>query len=77
MTGLIDRLERKGLVRRAPGADRRSHRLQITPKGLKLLDEVWPQHCDAVKRLIGELDRSRVANLLDGLSTLRQAVGSE
>jgi MarR family 2-MHQ and catechol resistance regulon transcriptional repressor len=74
MTGLIDRLEHKGLVRRAPGRDHRSHRLQITPKGVKLLDDVWPDHCDAVRRLLKGLDRGQLQALLSGLAGLRQAL---
>src|SRR3989338_7836062 len=44
MTGLLDRLEKKDLVQRTPGKDRRSKLLRITPKGAALLTEVWPKH---------------------------------
>jgi len=40
MTGLVDRMERKGLVRRVPGRrDRRSIELEATPAGALALRE--------------------------------------
>ena len=71
MTGLIDRLERKGIVRRAPGKDRRSKRLQITPKGSQLLDKVWPSHLQAVDRVAGSLGSAAARQLVETLAVLR------
>ena len=51
VTHALDDLERKGWVIRHPGPDRRSHRIRITPKGSRLLDEVWPAHKKAIERL--------------------------
>src|SRR3989338_4298040 len=51
LTGLIDRLERKGWVRRVPGQDRRSKVLQITPKGVQLIEKIWPAHVALAERL--------------------------
>jgi DNA-binding MarR family transcriptional regulator len=40
MTGLVDRMERKGLVRRVSGRrDRRSIELEATPAGVRALRE--------------------------------------
>jgi DNA-binding MarR family transcriptional regulator len=40
MTGLVDRMEKKGLVRRVPNRrDRRSIELEITPAGTLVLEE--------------------------------------
>ena len=40
MTGLVDRMERRGLVRRVPGRrDRRSIELEATPAGTRALRE--------------------------------------
>ncbi len=40
MTGLVDRMEQKGLVRRVPGRrDRRSIELEVTPAGAAALRE--------------------------------------
>jgi DNA-binding MarR family transcriptional regulator len=41
ITGLVDRLESRGLVRRRPGsADRRVKELDLTPSGLRLRSEL-------------------------------------
>jgi DNA-binding MarR family transcriptional regulator len=42
MTGLVDRMEKKGLVRRVPHRrDRRSIELEVTPAGTLVLQEQW------------------------------------
>jgi DNA-binding MarR family transcriptional regulator len=40
MTRLLDKLEAKGFVRRVPGSDRRSARLELTPKGRRVHAEI-------------------------------------
>jgi DNA-binding MarR family transcriptional regulator len=74
MTGLIDRLEKKGFVQRLPGKDRRSKLLRITPKGAKLLDEVWPRHLEMVQRLVGSVGKREAHQLVLGLAQLRMSV---
>ena len=73
MTGLIDRLERKGLVQRTPGRDRRCKLLRITPKGKALLDEVWPLHLEAIKRVTRSLTKADAETLVAALSKVRAA----
>ena len=75
MTGLIDRLEKKGFVQRLPGKDRRSKLLRITSKGAKLLDEVWPHHVEAVERLVGPVGKREAGQLVACLAQLRTSVG--
>jgi len=74
MTGLVDRLERKQLVKRIPGKDRRSHFLRITPKGEALVDQAWPHHVDAVKGLAEVLTARERTVLLRALARLRATV---
>lgn len=74
MTGLLDRLEKKGLVQRIPGKDRRSKLLRITAKGQALLDEVWPKHLETVERLAGRVGKRHAAVLVGTLAQLRAAV---
>ena len=76
MTGLIDRLEKRQLVRRAPGRDRRSKLLRITPKGSKLLDEVWPHHTKLARMLAEILEAGEAEALVRSLAKLRQAAPS-
>ena len=77
MTGLIDRLEARQLVSRLNGADRRSKLLQITTKGAKLLDDVWPFHIKAIQELTQSLSDKETQILFSSLSQLRQSAGSE
>lgn len=43
VTGVLDSLEKKGLIKRLPDEnDRRMLRIQITSKALKLLDQITP-----------------------------------
>lgn len=45
LTGVLDRLEHKGLIQRGHvGGDRRATRVQLTQKGLSLFQEVFPAH---------------------------------
>lgn len=74
-TKVIDRLEKRGLVRRVPGKDRRSKLLRITEKGSHLLDEVWPHHVEAMERLTHAIalgDVKVLANILLRLRRVRE-----
>ena len=71
MSGLIDRLERRGLVRRLPGRNRREKLLRITPKGSQLLDEVWPHHVETLTRLCRVLTKAEAHGLVRALARLR------
>jgi len=73
MTGLIDRLERKGMVQRRPGNDRRSKLLRVTAKGSRLLEEIWPQHEAMIRRLAGALAHGEAERLVRSLAKVRKA----
>ena len=52
LTGVVDRLEGKGLVRRISSPDdARSLIVQLTPQGDALFDSVFPAHLSYVERL--------------------------
>ena len=72
MTGLVDRLERKGLVRRTPGQDRRAKILQITPRGSALVEKVWPHHAEEMRRVVRVFSTNEANVLARGLTQLRQ-----
>ncbi len=51
LTGIVDRLEAKGLLfRRVPAADRRSFHAVLTPAGEMLFTQAFPQHIEYLKR---------------------------
>lgn len=65
ITGLVDRLEARGLVqRRAAPGDRRAHCVVLTDTGIQLLREVLPRFYEASEEVWGDLSVSRVRQLL-------------
>ncbi len=56
MTGLLDRMERDGLVTRtADAADRRTLRIFLTEKGKQIQEPVIAQTCVVLNDLFGEI----------------------
>ena len=76
MTGLIDRLEKRGLVRRVPGPDRRTKLLRITEQGRKLVEEVWPHHAKLMGALSEQLTKTECRSLNAALTRLRHIARS-
>ncbi len=72
ITGLIDNLERKQLVKRVDAAyDRRVKLAQLTAKGAKLMVRIIPGHFQEVNRVAGVLstqDRRKLAAMLRKLN---------
>jgi len=68
LTGLVDRTERNGLVRREPDpADLRAVRVALTARGNKLVDEFYAETCRRIEKLPAGLDaaeRETLAGLL-------------
>ncbi|MEU8221441.1 MarR family transcriptional regulator [Kribbella sp. NPDC048915] len=68
MTGLVDRTERNGLVRREPDPrDTRAVRVALTPRGGQLADEFYAETCRRIDRLTAGLsgaERDTLASLL-------------
>jgi len=72
---LLDRMEGMQLLRRQRDAtDRRHVTARITPRGMRMLDEVTPK-LDAYEREhFGHLDAERLQHLIDGLADVRDAL---
>ena len=50
LTGVLDRLEQKGLIQRGTvGGDRRATRVQLTPKGCDLFHQIFPAHAEFMR----------------------------
>ncbi|TYB44846.1 MarR family winged helix-turn-helix transcriptional regulator [Actinomadura chibensis] len=68
LTGLVDRTERLGLVRREPDpADMRAVRVALTAEGRALIDDFYPETCRRVDKLaagLGDDEREALAALL-------------
>ena len=71
VTGLIDRLEKRGLDRRTDSAtDRRAWRVALTPAGQRLVREILPHYYAAAEEIWGDLSVSRVGQLASDLESL-------
>jgi DNA-binding MarR family transcriptional regulator len=65
VSGLVDRLEKRGLVQRDDAAgDRRAYRVMLTPKGARLLGEVLPCYYEEARRVCEHLSKPRAAELI-------------
>lgn len=72
LTGIIDRLDEKGLVRReVPVGDRRSFRAVLTPEGEVLFSRVFPAHIAYLSRVFANVDAGDLEQVRRTLRALR------
>lgn len=72
LTGIIDRLEHKNLVRReVPPENRRSFIIVLTPEGQALFQQVFPAHIAYLKERFEQLDPAELELLRVLLGKLR------
>ncbi|OZM79381.1 MarR family winged helix-turn-helix transcriptional regulator [Pseudonocardia sp. MH-G8] len=68
ITGLVDRTERNGLVRREPDPqDMRAVRVALTPRGSRLAEEFYVETCRRIEELpagLSAAERDVLADLL-------------
>ncbi len=68
MTGLLDTLEKEGMIERVPNPhDRRKVNIRITDKGRQFMMEFLPQHQASAKRMAAQLteqDRRMLPDIL-------------
>lgn len=73
VTGLIDRLEARGLVRRAADPeDRRRHRVQLTAAGKRVHEAASLDYDRAIAWLAAGLTKAECAAVLTALDKLRK-----
>jgi DNA-binding MarR family transcriptional regulator len=78
ITQRLDRLEERGLVRRAPSdADRRSVLVSLTDTGRALVDSALPDHVATEERLLAGLDAAQREHLASTLRTVLEHHGDE
>jgi MarR family 2-MHQ and catechol resistance regulon transcriptional repressor len=72
LTGIVDRLEKKGLVRReVPEGNRRSFTVLLTSAGKATFERVFPEHVLYIKQRFEQLDPRELEMLRLLLSKLR------
>jgi DNA-binding MarR family transcriptional regulator len=73
LTGIIDRLEQKGLVRReVPLGNRRSFTIVLTPEGERTFESVFPSHIAYLKTRFDRLSQPELDALCLAFKKLRQ-----
>ena len=74
VTGLVDRLEQRGLVaRRDVDTDRRAYRVVLTPAGTALLRQILPHYYRAAEQTWGDVSPKRAAAIVADLGTVTEA----
>jgi DNA-binding MarR family transcriptional regulator len=75
VTNRLDRLETLKLVKRLPEPrDRRGLQIELTAKGIKLVDEILPQLIRFERRLATGLSKKKTADLMRLLDELSQSL---
>ena len=74
LTGVVDRLANKGLVRRiASPSDGRGQIVQLTRSGERLFARIFPAHLAYMERAFVKLSPAEMAGMTDSLHRLRAA----
>lgn len=77
LTGVVDRLEAKGLVRRvASASDGRSQIVQLTRKGETLFARVFPAHVEYVGKFFAPFSQADLDAMQAELHRLRTALSA-
>lgn len=72
LTGVLDRLELKKLIRREESRDdRRSLIVQLTPEGTALLKKTYRQHMEYLSPAFAQLEEQFIADLTEKLKQLQ------
>lgn len=74
LTGVVDRLLIKGLVKRTPSAlDGRSQIITLTKKGQTLFEQIFPEHLTYMSQAFEHLKTKEISHIEEVLGTLRHA----
>lgn len=74
VTGLIDRLEKKGFVAREQGEDRRVIHARLAPQGEELVVQTLPTHREILGHLVDMLTPDDKSTLIHLLTKLRKGL---
>ncbi|MGO4694713.1 MarR family winged helix-turn-helix transcriptional regulator [Paenibacillus sp. 2TAB26] len=71
ITYVVDKLEKKGYVRREPSAtDRRGSNVILTEAGQILFDDIFPKHADVITRNLSCVSSEDKEKLIELLKTI-------
>ncbi|MDA8416262.1 MAG: MarR family transcriptional regulator [Betaproteobacteria bacterium] len=75
LTGVLDRLERRGLIHRTPHPDDgRSTLVQLSDAGQRLFEKIFPEHLAFLTQTFTLLSDEFLTDLQHQLTTFRQAL---
>jgi DNA-binding MarR family transcriptional regulator len=75
ITGLVDQLEKAGLVKRVRASnDRRSYHVRITPRGSREVDRLSRAYDRTIEKIAAGLTRSDLTALIESTRKLRTAL---
>lgn len=78
LTGIIDRLEKKKLIKRSPSvADRRSQVVMLTRQGENVFQKIFPEHLQYIQRAFAGFEDTDYRRIETALRDLRCALTSE
>jgi MarR family 2-MHQ and catechol resistance regulon transcriptional repressor len=77
ITSLIDRMEKKGIVKREDCKDRRKIEIQLTLEGKKLYETAMEQYRDLLQKSFSVLTPEEAAELLRLLRKLKNEISQE
>ena len=73
LTGVVDRLEKSGLVQRQfSSEDRRSIRVALTAAGSALFEQAFPAHITHLKQRFDHLDAAQMKIITQSLKQLKE-----
>jgi DNA-binding MarR family transcriptional regulator len=71
VTGLVDRLEKRGLLQRKDSStDRRAYKVVLTASGRKLIEKILPDYYTAAEKIWGRFPLARTKQLVGDLEKL-------
>jgi MarR family 2-MHQ and catechol resistance regulon transcriptional repressor len=74
LSGVLDRLENRGLLERKPSRqDRRKILVRLTRRGQALFEEVFPERISGIAERFEQLDEARQDSIVHALRDLRLA----
>jgi DNA-binding MarR family transcriptional regulator len=77
VTGVVDRLERDGLVRRrASSTDRRVQYIELTGQGISLFRDIASEHEHWIENLLGDLSPGEIKALIAGLGKAKDSIAA-
>lgn len=78
VTGVLDRLETRGMIRRSRNEhDRRGNVIEVTPRGRDLLASAPPLLQDQFRRKLAELEEWEQSSILASLQRLAAMMGAD